>query len=134
MERILKSGTRLSVRYTPEFAADYLQWRAEECNHQDVDWRRRTISNGHIQISKQCIFCGHVMAGPRKHSPEDINLKATDTGLAAAYEARRSEALDAIFEKHFNIQDASVLSAGMLTIYSLSTNFASRQRMCTGSS
>jgi hypothetical protein len=118
MERTLKSGIHVSVRYTPEFAADYKQWLAEECSHRDIEWRRRTISNGHIQISKQCICCGHVMAGPRKHSPDDINLQATDTGLAAAYEARRSAALDVIFEKHAKTQNSLVPKVGMSTIYS----------------
>ena len=100
------------MRSTSAFRAEYDHWWSSACSvHPEYEWRRRKTSNGGIQIVKQCLCCGHIMANPRKHSPDDIYLAEIDWELNDRYHAARSADLDAIHQKHAAMQYALVTSS-----------------------
>lgn len=85
------------LEWRPSLAAHLQSWRREmqrdpQCPHRSGVWVRLPIAGGNYQVRRQCLDCGMVENGARRHRANDHHLPLADEGLRAAHEGREAQA------------------------------------------
>jgi hypothetical protein len=97
------TGKPFNLDTTPELHSDLDAFYASECQHPDVEIRKRTISSAQ-HFYRQCKSCGSSIGSALKRSPDLEGVPLWDAVRGGEYNDARQKDRGAILQKHVRKQ------------------------------
>lgn len=99
-----ETGLLFKLRMTTDLRKDLDIYYSQSCPHETKEIRRPTLLNRHIQYRYQCLNCGELIGSAISSRTIPQNVIDADVNLRELNKKLRSDAYEAIFQKHIKIQ------------------------------